>query len=685
MSRLKVNLRGTLISEVVLVKDREYIGGRKESCEIRLQPEKGISREHFKLKFEDSRWKVLSLTRFGEIFSLGQRLESIVLDHGQIFQIPPYEFIFSEITEEEIAVPDVSSAISINETDKTVIGVTQQTPFIKMLSSQGDIREMLRLDFGDIWVAGRDSSCQIIIPDQRVSRRQFEIRKINGIYTVIDMDSVNGTFLNGSVVSTTDPMPIKSGDSITVLDNVMYFELHDPNFQYRIEKIEVPPIEIENDFLQAPIEEVNFDHLGQNQPLTFQSNESQQTNLAHQDLNIPGGPFTGMPLPNDALANSQYYSFQDSTVTPVEAKKNLYQKVKSSPPLLISVILLFLGGSYFLSEFLNKQEVEVIQKPAVAVNTDPFSKLTPEKQKKVQELYEKAQSEMIQSLNEMAKDSLQNLHLILSEGYLDSKQKLAEVLANEQTIVQQKAEEEEAKEKAENEAKIRKITAECEKLINPEITEERIINCMSEAIALNPEHPEIARISAQVKSIIEQQNSKNQDVAKLKEQAYELQKLYDAAEKIRNEGLPYKAISAYEIVKKSDLPDPESLKIKAERKIKLILKAIENQSSISLNAAEEAIKNSQLKAAILALREAQKYDPENVIIKDKIAKYQNEIRLQAMVIFQESIVDESFGYVEGNETRPGAKDKWKKIIELDLDDGEYYRKAYVKLKKYGVY
>jgi hypothetical protein len=38
-----------------------------------------------------------------------------------------------------------------------------------------------------------------------------------------------------------------------------------------------------------------------------------------------------------------------------------------------------------------------------------------------------------------------------------------------------------------------------------------------------------------------------------------------------------------------------------------------------------------------------------------------------------------------NETRPGAKDKWKKIIELDLDDGEYYRKAFIKLRRYGVF
>ena len=45
---------------------------------------------------------------------------------------------------------------------------------------------------------------------------------------------------------------------------------------------------------------------------------------------------------------------------------------------------------------------------------------------------------------------------------------------------------------------------------------------------------------------------------------------------------------------------------------------------------------------------------------------------------------QNFGHVDGSESRPGAKDKWKKIIETDLEDGDYYRKAFIKLKKYGV-
>ncbi len=87
---------------------------------------------------------------------------------------------------------------------------------------------------------------------------------------------------------------------------------------------------------------------------------------------------------------------------------------------------------------------------------------------------------------------------------------------------------------------------------------------------------------------------------------------------------------------------------------------------------------------IKALDEALVYDPDNKELKEKAEKYSQELKMQAMVLYQESIIDESFGYVDGSETRPGAKDKWKKIIDMDLEDGEYYRKAFIKLKKYGV-
>ncbi len=108
-----------------------------------------------------------------------------------------------------------------------------------------------------------------------------------------------------------------------------------------------------------------------------------------------------------------------------------------------------------------------------------------------------------------------------------------------------------------------------------------------------------------------------------------------------------------------------------------------SKTATYLSEAEKLHASQNLKGAILALRKAKKIDPRNTQLQDKIDIYMNDLRKQMMVLYQEGILEESFGNVDGSETKPGAKDRWRKILELDVADGEYYKKAYIKLKKYG--
>lgn len=681
MSRLKVVLRGAQISEIGLNSEREYIAGRKESCDIRLQPEKGISREHFSLKFEDGKWKVRSLSRFGEIFTLGQRVEALDLEHGQSFQVPPYEFTYYEVNE-AVDSSSEKNQQSVSEDEKTVIGVVQQIPYIKMLSAQGEVREMLRLEFGDLWVAGRDSSCQIIIPDQRVSRRQFEIRKINGIYTLIDLDSVNGTFLNGSNVSSTDPHPLKSGDAITVLDNTMYFELHDPNFQYRMERIDVPPLQLVPDVEEVDLESIENGNI-EDQPLQDFSEQMLEASPEADQLYIPeGGPFTGIPPAGDT--ENQYYSFQPAQSHSNQGKfSEIWSKIKSRPLVLISLVLLFLGVMYYISEQMNSPDSSAQNQ--VAKSGDPFMNLTPEQQNNVSSLYDSAKAAMIQDKYGLVKENLDKLHIILPGGYKDSKMMLDEAVAKEQAFLNQQEYEKSQAERLQQEETIKNTIAQCEKLLGPEITTERMDNCLVPAVEIYATHPDVIRLKEATNTIVQARMAKEESQKSYEEQVKQLADLFKRAEDIRIQGFPYKAIKAYQLVLESKLPDPKKLKAKATARIKYIEDTIKERTSKNIKNAEDFIKEGKLKLAIKALDDALIYDPENKELKEKSEKYSQELRMQAMVLYQESIIDESFGYVDGSETRPGAKDKWKKIIDIDLEDGEYYRKAFIKLKKYGVY
>ena len=711
MSRLKVVLRGTVISEIELSSEKEYIGGRKEGCDIRLQPEKGISREHFKLRFSDGKWQIVAISRFGDVFSLGQKIEQADLQHGQSFHVPPYDFTFLELP--DAGLPNAEAQripLEISENEKTVLGAAPQVPYIKVVNATGDVREMLRLEVGEVWVAGRDPSCQIIIPDQRVSRRQFEIYKVNGAYTILDLASVNGTFLNGSPVSSTDPQTLKSGDAISVLDNTMYFELHDPNFKYKVDNIEIPPIQVEADQpvsnnYSPVIEEI----AGETEIVSdveessviedYDEGVAEGTEVGIEEVeeydNLPqiqagDGPFTGIPN-QQGFDPNQYYTFNQQA-GPIPGAggqgpfqpsppQNAIQKLTKNKPLFITLVILFLGGAYWLSDYINQPAEEA---PVVVKETDPFSQLPPEKQKEVQELYTLAEQMYNQQKYDLALEKIRKLKEILPQGYKDSEKIEIESDQAYMTLVQKQKDDEAIKAREERDAKNKQIMADCEKLLGPKITAAEMSQCLAPVTAIDPNLPEHIRLMTEAETIQANRERKEQEEKNYEEKVQALKELFETAEKTQAQGYAFKAIKQYKTVVGTDLPDPKKLKAKSEKRIAFIESKIREKSETSISTADSYVKEGKLKDAIVTLREAVVYDPENADIKEKIDAYSYELTRQVRVIYQESVIDENYGMIENTETKVGAKDKWKKITEIDLEDGEYYKKAVFKLRRYGV-
>ncbi len=61
---------------------------------------------------------------------------------------------------------------------------------------------------------GRESTCNIAVEDPNASRRHAELRSTsNGVWTITDLNSTNGTFLNGSQIATET---LADGDRITI-------------------------------------------------------------------------------------------------------------------------------------------------------------------------------------------------------------------------------------------------------------------------------------------------------------------------------------------------------------------------------------------------------------------------------------------------------------------------------------
>lgn len=82
-----------------------------------------------------------------------------------------------------------------------------------------------RWELGEtVVVAGRGADCAIKLTDQRASRRHFQVYPRAGAHFIADLDSANGTQLNGkALVSEVQLMP---GDRIRVGQTVLVYELH---------------------------------------------------------------------------------------------------------------------------------------------------------------------------------------------------------------------------------------------------------------------------------------------------------------------------------------------------------------------------------------------------------------------------------------------------------------------------
>ncbi len=67
----------------------------------------------------------------------------------------------------------------------------------------------------EVNIIGREPSCDIYIDERQISRQHAEIKKTSNGYTICDLASKNGTFLNGEAMTTT-PQLIRNGDEIGV-------------------------------------------------------------------------------------------------------------------------------------------------------------------------------------------------------------------------------------------------------------------------------------------------------------------------------------------------------------------------------------------------------------------------------------------------------------------------------------
>ena len=276
MARLKVRRHQVDFAELPLEPGKTYIIGRRQNADLMLQPDPGISREHISIEFVNNEWVVKGLSPHIPLSFEGKTQTKISISDGVAhFYVLPYEFELQMINEESASQqgPLVSSSdhASLNEEPSSSAEVEAQDiireplpvenspspafqaelsfhgneehtneiqisgePYIKFMHSSHT--ESLRLK-GNKWVAGRDSIAQIQLDDKKASRQHFSLEKVGEQFFIKDLQSANGTLLNGQELPAHEPRELKSGDIITVNQLTMIFEMRDLSFSEKLKDI----------------------------------------------------------------------------------------------------------------------------------------------------------------------------------------------------------------------------------------------------------------------------------------------------------------------------------------------------------------------------------------------------------------------------------------------------------------
>ncbi|MFN8789862.1 MAG: FHA domain-containing protein [Bdellovibrionales bacterium] len=636
MAKLIVKKKGQVVGEYALIESKEWIAGRKPDADIRLDSNKGISREHFKLYCVNGEWQIESLSKLSNLTFKGAPVSISNLTSGSVLELPPYEFVFQL---DDFGGPVQAEASPVSGLDQTLVQPVTLAAYIKMLNSDGDIQQTIELQGGDTWIAGRESSAQIIIGDHRVSRRQFEIRKTSLGYEIVDLGSVNGTFINEKLLESNDSILLKSGDVIRVLDHSMVFEIHDPQFFDKVERLPAPVYE------EPPVEEiyVNPDMVQQN-PEGYPEN---------------GGAGESQPQAEDPAA--------------ARAKK-IQIAIGAIVALLVLVLVFDDGDSGGSTPQLSNQL------PAAA---DPLASLTAQQKSEYRQSLELAKRYFMEgnyslSLSE-AEEMIKTYKVNDPELEKLKNTALAAIETQKQLLKQEKEE----KERQIMETKISVTVAGCEKQLVKFNRESELDNCLIEALQLNPAHPSILAVKSELQAILAEREARKAREADYAKRIEQLAGLYQEAKSSERKKEYLDVIAAYKRVINSALPDPNGYKSVSERRLASLKIEMNKKLKQYEEQAEQYRLKKQYKLAVLTLRDGLKIDPSRKDIKEKAENIKNELRKVMMVYYQEGVLEESFGNVEGGDNRAGAKEKWKKILAEDLTDGEYYQKAYIKMKKYG--
>jgi len=497
------------------------------------------------------------------------------------------------------------------------------TAYVTIMNQAGE-KKVLKLT-GSRWRAGRSKECEIKLRSQHFSRIHFQIMKAGAQYSVTDLESSNGTRLNGSLLPSNKSWPLQSGDMIQVRGTKILFEVRDESFQQRLQEI---PTSLRNP-------------------------------------------------PALKFSSGDQYLADRGTRGAVPLRRSGGRGRRPGGPNQIIVGLIIIGIIYLLlgDRKRDSNEDDFGSQDQVIQDSDrtPYEKLTDDQKLLVEDTYQRAKEFYIQGRYETSFLEFKKLHRLISY-FKDSKeiqtycQQAIDIRTEQIEIIEKQREQEEIR------RRVSQIIELCELKFEIKKSLTLMEKCLDPAILWDPDNPRAQRLIDKAQRAENRRATAARRRRQAKANSRKVMSLLSQAEKKMKDE---KYLEARNLLKKLlKLGDPGQ-KREARAKIAQLSSAIIQKAGDLGKQAQGFRDKEDYKRAIASVQKAREYDPKNNNFKDLEGKIQGELYRKVKTIYQDSVLEENLGNIEA------AKLKWKKIMEMDLKSGEYAGKARRKLQKYG--
>ncbi len=614
MAKLIVTQNKKMLHELVLKKGKTYTVGRSSENDLVLD-EANLSRQHFKITFENDAWTVSQVARFGEIIFKDKAQKTFSLANNDTFKISIFTFKFSENDESLTQMPTQDLPADPDEKtfsgDHTSVASSYGVPFIKIVYPDKHI-DTLRME-GEYWVIGRDTKNEVFIDDPKSSRTHAEIAKHGDFFTLRDLKSSNGTYFNGNKMQPNVPTAMLSGDTFSIGNTHFTFEIRDPNFETNLSTVT-------------------------------------QDNNQFATSNLPGAVrIEDVPI---------YMKRPAQIGGAVVALLVLFMILPSGDPKPHK------GRSSLASKSEHAKQDDI--------------KLSPEQNEFVDKTYKLAKTLYMSQKYELALSEIQKVHELLPI-YQDSKE--IEALCREaiDLKMQQKKIEIDEQHQEQVTQQIHTIIDKCDEEFRTQPQPpDHVRDCLSSALELDPGNADAQALITKAEEFQQVRELKQQNQIAYQNNVMAAKGIYQKAKQLEHQGKLLEALQTFKRHIASALPDPENLKTKSQSEVLQVSQELNSKVSTYKAEASQLKSQEKLKEAIAKLNKAGDLDPTSEDIKHLQHEYSLELFKNMKNLYADSVLEENLGNIEA------AKEKWKKIRELDVPRGEYQEKARSKLKRYGL-